>query len=106
MSVIIVVALLLLVFSTARWTRLLWIDDILTPMRTWLESRFNKTSFLSRLMDCFWCISVWVSILNSIIPVAVAAWYYHLPWWAAILIYIYTVPAVAYAASWLIDHEG
>lgn len=106
MSVIIVVALLLLVFSTARWTRLASVDDIATPMRLWIDNRFGQTSFLSRLIWCFWCSGVWVSILNSVIPVAVAAWYYHLPWWAAILIYIYTVPAVAYAASWLIDHEG
>lgn len=103
--VIIGLCFIVLVLFVARMTRLASIDMITMSMRASIDSKRGTESFLSKLIWCYWCSAVWVSAL-ACIP-AVLAGPILLDWsWLTTLAYPYLFPAVAYAASWIIDREG
>jgi hypothetical protein len=64
----------LVVGAVARLTRLVTKDTITAPARDWIEAKAKKAggrklwSKLDDLVNCPWCVSVWVSA-----PVALAA---------------------------------
>lgn len=93
---------LLAIGATARITRLIGRDSITFFFRDWIAGHSDSTpkpgarrkffTFLEDLVNCPWCLSIWVSI-----PVAVAAWMWGDSVW-------FTVPALALSASWIAGH--
>ena len=67
--------LVLLVFASARLTRLVTVDTIAEPARTWLlrrlRRRFGKS--LASGLACPWCLGFWASA--SVVAVAWLAGY-------------------------------
>lgn len=99
------VALVVLVLATARLTRLIYFDDITLSMRLWIDDHLGTGSFLSRMVWCPWCASVWASLLVcSIAGTGVAIWTTW-PLGAVITVWILAVPALAYPAGWLVEYE-
>jgi hypothetical protein len=102
----VVLILLLLIPAAARLTRLVSRDDITSLLRVWVYSKFGETSLPARLVQCHWCVGVWVSlILSGPTWVAIA----HLTEWPPLIMlwmWMLSVPAVAYEASRKIDREG
>lgn len=99
------VAFVVLVLATARLTRLASKDDLTVPARLWIDKRFGRDSWISRMVWCFWCSGVWVSLFTCAIANNLLM---HLIGWdllTSILTYILLVPATAYAASRVIDME-
>ncbi len=80
-------------------------DDITAPLRLWADRRFGEKSWISRLIWCYWCSGWWVAWSTSLytllmLMVLGVAQPHHL------LALPILAPAVAYAASWIIDKEG
>ena len=59
----------LLVFASARVTRLVVTDTITDPFRTWV---LRRSPWFGELVSCPWCLGVWTST-----AVVFAAWAYH-----------------------------
>lgn len=99
------VAFVVLVLATARLTRLTYFDDITIPVRMWIDGHFGQNSFLSKLVWCPWCSSIWWSMFTC--ALALSAAYVWQGWSVgpAIGTFILAVPAVAYPAGWLVDFE-
>lgn len=53
--------LLLLTLATARLTRLVTIDKIGEPLRQAVIRRYGADHWLTYLLHCPWCMSVWLS---------------------------------------------
>lgn len=92
------------VLATARLTRVFNIDEIAAPLRDWILKRWPAPSKPAKLVGCYWCASFWVALIvcSWIKGVAVAAG------WAdpeTLLLLLVEIPAVAYAASWVLDRE-
>lgn len=99
------VAFVVLVLATARLTRLTYFDDITIPLRVWIDSTFGPNSFISKVIWCPWCASVWWSMFTCAVALAGAwAWMGVKPA-VAVGAFILAVPAVAYPAGWLVDFE-
>ena len=98
-------AFVALVLATARLTRAASIDDITLPLRLRLGHKFGQASFIYELVICYWCSGWWIAALSTAYTLTVLTALHLLPatvWWGYPIIF----PAVAYAASWLIDKEG
>ena len=56
---------LLSVFAVYRLTRMIANEtgpfDVFTRLRHFLEYRADKEKFFFKLIDCFYCLSVWIS---------------------------------------------
>lgn len=103
--VIILLSFIVLVLFVARLTRLASIDQITVSLRAKIDAKHGTDSFLSKLIWCYWCSAIWVSGLACIPAILVGPTF--LGWsWLTVLIYPYLFPAVAYAASWIIDREA
>lgn len=97
-------AFVVLVLATARLTRAASIDEITLPVRLWLGNKFGKTAFIYELVICFWCSGWWIAALTTAYTLAVLTATHQLPgtiWWGYPIIF----PAVAYAASWILNKE-
>jgi hypothetical protein len=103
--VIYLVALVVLVLATARVSRLAYFDDITIGMRASIDRRFGTGSFLSKMVWCPWCNSIWASMLFCPLVMTAAVLWGNWPIGAAIVATIVLVPAVAYPAGWLVDFE-
>lgn len=99
------VAFVVLVLATARLTRLTYFDDITIPVRAWIDKTFGPNSFLSKVVWCPWCSSVWWSLGCSSMAVEVVYRFGHLSPYQAVLCWLLLIPANAYAAGWLVDFE-
>ena len=99
------VALVVLVLATARVSRLAYFDDITIGMRRAIDRRFGLNSFLSRMVWCPWCNSVWASLFFCPLAMTGAVLWGGWPIGGAIVATIILVPAVAYPAGWLVDFE-
>jgi len=103
--VITLAALIVLVLATARLTRAVSIDDITLPLRLSIGKRFGGASKIYELVVCYWCSGWWVSALTTGYTLITLAAIGQIPW-IALLSYPLLLPAVAYAASWILDKEG
>lgn len=101
----VVVALVVLVFATARVTRAVTIDKIGEPLRKYVERRFTASSLADYYVNCYWCVAVWVAAALSIAPIIYIVHYVHKPWWFGVCAWLYVSASVSYPASWLIDKE-
>jgi hypothetical protein len=86
------VTALLAVGATARVTRLVSKDDFpFRRLRDWSLTRFGEHGWLSRLLECPWCVGVWIA--------APATWtalrFGHTRWWRALAAWM----ALSMAAS-------
>jgi hypothetical protein len=102
--VITLAVFVVLVLATARITRAVSIDDITLPMRLSLGKRFGQASYIYELVICFWCSGWWISAATTAYTLAMLTWLHQLPgivWWGYPIIF----PAVAYAASWVLNKE-
>lgn len=99
------VAFVVLVLATARLTRLIYFDDLTVPLRNWIDRKCGPNSFISRMVWCPWCASVWVSLFTS--PWAAQILYSTgtVPRDVAIMLCVLFIPANAYLAGWLVDWE-
>lgn len=91
-------ALLLATFATQRLTRLVVIDSITDPIRTWLAIHLPLS--LSELVVCSWCAGFWVAgfvVAGSDLGLA------YLPsrWWI-----LFAWPAVAGLAGLIARFDG
>lgn len=99
------VAFVVLVLATARLTRLVYFDDITLPIRNWIDSRFGPSSFISKVVWCPWCASVWVAFFTC--PFCLAGMWMFAGWtlgaaaWASAVL----IPAVCYPAGWIVERE-
>lgn len=103
-DVISLAALIVLVLATARLTRAVSIDDITLPARIWLGKRFGQGSKIYELVICYWCSGWWISALTTAYALTALTTLHQLPgtaWWGYPLLF----PAVAYAASWILNKE-
>lgn len=99
------VAFVVLVLATARLTRLIHFDDITIPVRMWIDRKFGEQSFLSQLVWCPWCVSVWVSLGTSTVAMT-ALWHWGgWPLGGAMATWLLLVPATAYPAGWIVTIE-
>lgn len=99
------VAFVVLVLATARLTRLIYFDDITIPFRQWIDRKCGPNSFVSKMVWCPWCASVWVSIFTCALANNLLM---HLIGWdplTSTLIYLLLVPAVSYPAGWIVERE-
>jgi hypothetical protein len=102
--VITLAAFIVLVLATARLTRAASIDDITLPLRLKLGTKYGQASFIYELVICYWCSGWWISAATTAYTLTVLTATHLLPgivWWGYPLIF----PAVAYAASWILNKE-
>lgn len=96
----------ILVLATARLTRVANIDDVGAPLRRWVFQRFGEQSKMGKLVRCYWCSAVWVSLLLTVpYTLAMAALFTPLTWWQALAVWPPLTAATSYAASRVIDKE-
>lgn len=98
-------AFVVLVLAVSRATRVLWYDEIALPLRTWVLTKWPKPSKPSKLVRCYWCLSVWVAFFATLYTHCVACFAGWLPWHTMALLPL-TWFAVAYASAWILDKEG
>lgn len=73
-----VLLILLIIGTTARLTRLVTKDSIADPARKWIEKRMIKKNMrglwnkIDDLVNCPWCVSIWVGVPSGFI----AVWHY------------------------------
>lgn len=99
------VAFVVLVLATARLTRLIYFDDLTLPMRQWIDRKFGPNSFLSRMIWCPWCASVWASFFTSTLAVHLMVDLGLVPWLVAPGVWLFLIPAVSYPAGWIVHKE-
>lgn len=99
------VALVVLVLATARLTRVISKDNIFAPVSDWVTRKFGAHSFLANLINCHWCVGVWVSGATNAYALFIAALFGVITPWVAIALWPILAPAVAYAASLILDKE-
>lgn len=58
-------AFLLCTLAAARITRVIYPDKIGLPFRRWVVNRNGEDGWLTWLVHCPYCISVWVSVLAA-----------------------------------------
>lgn len=93
---------LVLIGTVARFTRLVWIDDIATPLRDRIW-RNGTESFTGRLIQCPWCIAPWIATPLTAVTFGLT----YAPGWVQLIWHaMLTVPAVSMAASWFADRSG
>ncbi len=80
-------------------------DDVALPLRAWVLRRYPLPSKPGKLVTCYWCAAVWISLLGCLFVHTVATTAGWLPWHAFALLPV-TWFAVAYASSWVLDKEG
>jgi hypothetical protein len=74
------------------------------PLRLSIGKRFGGASKIYELVVCYWCSGWWVSALTTGYTLITLAAIGQIPW-IALLSYPLLFPAVAYAASWILDKE-
>lgn len=84
--------------AAARITRIITRDSITQPLRTWLVNRLGIDSKWSELLQCDWCMGVWVAT-----AVTGAAWAWGGHWWIGWPMYAL---AAAQVTGWLASREG
>ena len=97
-------AFVVLVLAAARATRVIVIDEIAAPVRTWILRTWPPPSKPAKIVTCYWCAGFWVSLFASLYThtaICFAGW---LPWQTLAFAPLTTF-AVAYAASWVLDME-
>lgn len=67
-------------FVTARLTRFLTADFLAAPLRAWVIGRFGPASKLAYLVQCPWCMSVWVAVPPAVLVTVWGVW--PVPAWA------------------------
>lgn len=96
--------LLLTTVAVARATRLVVVDKIFEPFRTWLVSKAGAEAWVTYLLHCPYCLSMWVAAVA--VPIvwftAGASDTLHLTAWVGIPV---TWLAVSYGAA-LITKEA
>lgn len=68
---------------TARVTRFITSDFLAAPVRVTVIDRFGPDSKLSYLVECPWCLSLWVGLAPAAVVVAAGSWPY--PGWLVFL---------------------
>lgn len=69
------ILIVLILGTTARLTRLVTEDTITRPIRRWIEKRMLRAgmrgwwNWLDDLVNCPWCVSIWVSFPTAFIAV-------------------------------------
>lgn len=81
------------------------LDSITAPLRLKIDTRFGHDSALSKLVWCYWCSGWWVAGLTCTLTLVAAVHLKHLPLTTAVYVAPLLWPAVAYAASWILDKE-
>ena len=64
---------------TARVTRFVNSDVLAAPLRIWVMRRFGPTSKAMTLVECPWCLSIWVAAGAAAVATWAADW--PLPAW-------------------------
>lgn len=100
-DVITLVAFAVLVLCVARYGRAISVDLIGLPIRAWAEEKFTRASKVYKLVTCYWCNVYWISLLKCCLAAVLASLYWHNWWLMALVPFVF--PAVAYAASWVIE---
>lgn len=98
---ILLVGLVILVAAVASFTRLAVDDDIAAPWRIRLREKWGDQAFVVRMLECFRCTSVWVSLPLTAAALALNGWFYNWPgpaWIILALAWIPTSMSVAYLA--------
>lgn len=106
-------AFVALVLATARATRTINIDEVATPIRSWIINKTERPPtalyrfwlFLLALIRCYWCSGFWVSLLTTNYTLAMITLFTPLQWWQAAAAAPILTLAVAYSASWVLDKE-
>lgn len=98
-------AFVVLVLAVARVTRVVVFDEVASPLRTWVLRRWPLPSKPGKLVTCYWCSAVWVALAFSA-GVHTYLWLADVTPWHTTLLLPVTAPAIAYAASWILDKEG
>lgn len=71
----------LCLIATARLTRLVTTDRIMTPFRRWVVNKYGEDSETAYLVHCRYCASIWVATPVSLIwAVSTLPWQW---WWLA-----------------------
>lgn len=107
MNVIYLVAFVVLVLATARLTRLIYFDDLTLSLRQWIDRKFGENSFLSKMVWCPWCASVWASMLTNSMALGIFNRLHadDLPLDVQIAVLLLLILALAYPAGWIVDRE-
>jgi hypothetical protein len=81
--------------ATARVTRLIAIDSFpFRPLRDWALTRGGENGWLPTLLECPWCVGVWVSA-----PATASAYLWgHTTWWQLLAAWM----SLAFLASALV----
>lgn len=67
--------------AVARVTRLIAMDRISEGVRIVIVRRLGEASLISYLVNCMWCVSIWVGLASTAVPVYMA----HRTWPQAVL---------------------
>lgn len=70
-------AFLVLTLASARLTQLVYWDKITFPLRMWIIKKFGEEHWITYLVHCPFCVSVWTSFGFT----APAIWLLGLSWW-------------------------
>lgn len=95
---IILVSFVALVLSVARYSRALSYDLIGLPIRAWAEKHPGK---IHKLVTCHWCNAYWIALILTCLALGAYSIFTKTWWPMAGLPFAW--PAVAYAASWIVD---
>lgn len=105
------VVFVVLVLACARLIRIFNVDEVATPLRSWVINKAEAKHgrwwlFLEALVRCFWCSGFWVSLLVTSYAAGMAAWLTPVTLLQAAAATPVVALAVAYAAPWVLDKEG
>lgn len=73
-----VVALTAWTLALARVTRLINADEITDPLRIWVMHKTGVESRWSYLIQCPWCVSLWLGMATAWLPLSTVDTD---PWW-------------------------
>lgn len=101
------VAFVVLVLATARLTRLIHFDDITIRLRLWIDTRFGSESFMSKMVYCPWCASVWAAMFTSALAVGIFNRLHadNPPWDVQVAVLLLLILALSYPAGWIVHRE-
>lgn len=94
-----------LALATARVTRVLVVDEVAVPFRSWVINKWGDGSKPAKLIQCYWCTGWWVACATCGYAAAAAVLLHAATLLQAAAVTLLLIPAVAYTAARILDHE-
>lgn len=91
--------------ATAWLAWAVWDAEVFEPLRSWVINKYGQGSWPVKLIRCYWCLSFWASCATCSWTLTCAALLNVIPTPVAAALWPLSIPAVAYAAAWILDKQ-